>query len=43
MYYSKEEYKAIYSDQREEPYKKRQDRGHKPAEKNVSYKGGVLA
>ena len=40
VYYSKEEYKALYSDQRSELYKKRQARGHKPAEKKFRSKGG---
>ena len=35
-----EEYKALSSDQREALYKKRQARGHKPAEKKVRSKGG---
>ena len=40
MYYSKEEYMALYSEQREALYKKRQARGHNPAEKKVKSKGG---
>ena len=40
MYYSKEEYKALYPDQRSEIYKKIQARGHKPVEKKVTFKGG---
>ena len=40
MYCTKEEYKALFSDQRAALYKNRQDRGHKPAEKKVRSKGG---
>ena len=40
VYYSKEEYKALSSNQRSELYKKSQARVHKPAEKEVSSKGG---
>ena len=40
MYYSKEEYKALYSDQRAALYKKRKVMEHKPAEKKVRSKGG---
>ena len=40
IYYPKEEYKALYSDQRAEIYKKRQARRHNPAEKKVRSKGG---
>ena len=40
MYYSKEEYKGLFSDQRAALYKKRQDRGHNPAENKVSSKEG---
>ena len=40
MYYSREEYKALYSDQRAALYKERQDRGHNPADKKVRYKVG---
>ena len=39
VYYSKEEYKALSSDQRAALYKKRQARGHKPAEKKAGSKG----
>ena len=31
VYYSKEEYKALSSEQRSALYKRRQDRGHKPS------------
>ena len=40
VYYSKEEYKALYYDQRSALYKKRQARGNKPAEEKVRFKGG---
>ena len=40
MYYSKEEYKALSSDQRAALYKKRQARGHKPADNKVRSKEG---
>ena len=40
VYYSKEEYKALSSDQITALYKKRQVRGHKPEEKKVNFKGG---
>ena len=40
VYYSKDEYKALYSNQGALLYKKRQARGAKPAEKNVRSKGG---
>ena len=40
MYYYKEEYKALYSDQRSEIYKKRRTRRHKPADNKVRSKGG---
>ena len=40
MYYSKEEYKGLYYDQRAALYKKIKARGHKPAEKKVRSKGG---
>ena len=40
VYYSKEGYEALYSEQREALYKKSQARGHKPAEKKVRSKGG---
>ena len=40
MYYFREEYNALFSDQRVELYKKRQARLHNPAEKKVSSKGG---
>ena len=39
-YYSKEEYKALSSDQRSELYNKWQARGHKPEEKKVKFKEG---
>ena len=40
VYYSKEEYKALYSDHRAALYKKKQSRGHKPADKKVRSKWG---
>ena len=40
VYYSKEEYSALSSDQRELIYKKTQAKRHKPTEKKVKYKGG---
>ena len=40
VYYSKEGYKELSSDQKEALYKKRKARGHKPAYKKVSPKGG---
>ena len=40
MYYSKEEYKALSSDQRAAIYEKRQARRYKPAHKKVRSKGG---
>ena len=43
MYYSKEEYMKICTDQRAALYKKRQARGHKPAEKRVKSKAGGAA
>ena len=39
MYYYKEEYRELYSDQRSALYKKRQARRHKPVEKKVKYTG----
>ena len=40
MYYSKEEYKSLSSDQRASLYKKIQSRVHKPVEKKIKPKGG---
>ena len=40
MYYFKEEYQALSSDQGAALYKKRQARGHNPAEYKVRSKGG---
>ena len=40
VYYSKEEYTALSSDQRAALYKKIQARVHKPAEKKIMHKGG---
>ena len=40
VYYSKEEYKSLSSDQIAALYKKIQARGHKPVEKKVRSKGG---
>ena len=40
MYYYKEEYKALYSDQRTAIYNTRHFRGHKPSENKVRSKWG---
>ena len=40
MYYSREEYKALYPDQIAELLKKRQDMGHNPADKKVKFTEG---
>ena len=40
MYYSKEEYKGLSSDQRAELFNKKEVRVHRPAENKVRYLGG---